>query len=293
MKQLKGMSVFAHIVEEGSISQAADVLGVSKSVISQHLKNLEEELGITLLKRTTRKQSLTTAGENFYQYCHKLNVIAEEAMLTAKDTLSEPQGRLRITASNALMDSVVVPALSNIIKRYPKVKPEFISSDKHIDIASERIDLAIRVGSSKDSLMKQQRIGEFRDVLCAHADLLDKGIDDSIPYVANHWQHKAIVHQLESDVAGSLIYEKEADIMSNSYHTCLALLKNKVGVGVVPDFIFKNVEGIVEVFPNHHLGVNHIYALHPYMQHTPLTVSICIDEIKALLDRSNNKALTQ
>ena len=284
MKHLKGMSVFARIVEDGSISQAAESLGVSKSVISQQLKSLEDDIGITLLKRTTRKQSLTAAGENFYQYCQRLNAIAEEALLGAKDSLNEPQGRVRITASNALMDTIVAPAISRVLKRYPKIKPEFLSIDRHIDIAQERIDLAIRVGSSKDSSMKQQRIGEFRDVLCVHKALYRSGVDDTTHYIANNWQSRKIYHFFKSVVGDSqLIYEKDADVFSNSYHTCLALLHDQVGVGLIPDFLFNCVDDLVEVFPNYQLELNHIYAIYPYAQHMPLAVRVCLDEIKSAL----------
>ena len=278
------MSVFAHIVEEGSISQTAEALGVSKSVISQHLKNLEDEIGITLLKRTTRKQSLTAAGENFYQYCQRLNAIAEEALLGAKDSLNEPQGRVRITASNALMDTIVAPAIAKVIKRYPKIKPEFLSIDRHIDIAEERIDLAIRVGSSKDSTMKQQRIGQFRDVLCVHQALFNSGVENTTVYIANNWQSRKVFHLFKSiNDDSQLIYEKDADVFSNSYHTCLALLKDQVGVGLIPDFLFNAVDELVEVFPKYRLDINHIYAIYPYAQHLPLAVKVCLDEIKAVL----------
>ncbi len=288
MKHLKGMSVFARIVEAGSISQAAEALGVSKSVISQQLKILEDEIGITLLKRTTRKQSLTAAGENFYRYCQRLNNIAEEALFSAKESLNEPQGRVKITASNALMDTIVAPAVAGVVKRHPKIKPEFLSADRHVDIAEERIDLAIRAGSSKDSTMKQQRIGRFRDVFCVHQALYNSGVDNATLYIANNWQSRKIVHRFKSaDDDSQLIYEKDADVFSNSYHTCLALLKDQVGVGLIPDFLFNTADELVEVFPKYQLDINHIYAIYPYAQHLPPAVKACLDEIKTVLRNSN------
>ncbi len=284
MKHLRGMSVFARIVEAGSISQAADELGVSKSVISQQLKALEDEVGVALLKRTTRKQSLTATGEIFYQYCQKLNTIADEALATVRNTQTLPQGAIKITASNALMDTVVVPAVASVIKLYPKIKPEFLSADKHVDIANERIDLAIRVGSSKDSTMKQQRIGEFRDVFCAHKSLLVSGIDSETPYIANYWQDKKVYHQFKSINGNNLIeYEKDADVFSNSYHTCLALLKGKIGVGLLPQFLFDEVPELEEVYPDHRLEMNPIYAIYPYSDHLPLNVRVCLEEIKRMI----------
>ena len=286
MKHLKGMSVFARIVEEGSISRAADSLGVSKSVISQQLKMLENEIGVTLLKRTTRKQSLTPTGEGFYQYCQKLNLLAEEALIGAKDFLCEPQGRVRITASNALMETFVAPAIANVLTAFPKVKPELISSDEHMNLAEENIDLAIRVGSSRDSALKQQRIGQFRDVLCGHKRLISTGVNEATPYIANSWQGLKIYHQFKSRKGSEeFIFETEASCYSNSYHACFSMLQKRAGIGLVPDFLLHDTSHELEpVFPEHQLSVNQIYAIHPYIQHLPLTVKLCLDEICACLD---------
>ena len=109
MNQLRDMSIFAHIVEQGSITAAAEFLQLSKSVVSHSLKSLEEELGVALLKRTTRRQTLTAAGEVFLERCRELNSIADEAWQQARNTLEIPQGHVRITAPNALMGSLIAP----------------------------------------------------------------------------------------------------------------------------------------------------------------------------------------
>lgn len=92
MNRLRQMAIFAHVVETGSVSAAADKLNVSKSVVSQHLKTLENELGMVLMKRTTRRQTLTDVGEQFYLKCKELNSIAESAWDIASDYQTEPQG---------------------------------------------------------------------------------------------------------------------------------------------------------------------------------------------------------
>ena len=124
MNQLRHMAVFAHIVETGSITATAELLQLSKSVISQHLKTLEENLGVTLLKRTTRRQSLTSAGQDFYQHCKTLNQIADEAWLQAQEVLDVPKGNVRITAPYALMETLIAPAIAPLIEQYPLLQPE-------------------------------------------------------------------------------------------------------------------------------------------------------------------------
>lgn len=95
MHKLRQMSIFAHIVEQGSVSAAALKLDLSKSVVSQHLKRLEEELGASLLKRTTRRQVLTPMGERFYLSCKDLNNLADSAWESAQSELEDLKGALK------------------------------------------------------------------------------------------------------------------------------------------------------------------------------------------------------
>ncbi|WP_282110088.1 LysR family transcriptional regulator [Shewanella algicola] len=280
MIRLRQMSVFAHIVEAGSITAAAEVLAVSKSVVSQHLKSLETELGIVLLKRTTRKQALTDAGQQFYQHCKMLNQIADDAWLDTEQTKVIPQGRVRITAPNALMETLVTSAIGKLLLQYPLLKPELISHDQHLDLMSEDIDLAIRVGRSQDSNLKQKRIGEFRDVLVGTKALVEQHEWQALPYVANTWQNKAITHEFVTDTNERWHYHTQAHCIANSFHTCLALIQFGSGVGIVPDFYLDKLEGdLVEVFKGKTLLMNTIYGLHSFGNRMPLNVKVCFDAI--------------
>ncbi|WP_394497765.1 LysR family transcriptional regulator [Shewanella sp. ENK2] len=283
MNRLRQMAVFAHIVESGSITGAADSLELSKSVISQHLKALETELDVVLLKRTTRRQSLTSAGEQFYQQCKLLNKIASDAWFEVEQTKVLPQGRVRITAPNALMETLVTPAISGLLKQYPLLEPELISHDQHLDLLNEDIDLAIRVGQSEQNMLMQKRIGSFRDVLVGHKSIVDNGDIHDLPYIANTWQGKHITHQFESKQASAIQYTATAHCMANSFHTCLALIQSGCGIGIVPDFYLPKLSGEINpAVPLHRLPVNHIYGLHPYGQKAPLNVKACLDAIASM-----------
>lgn len=302
MIRLRQMSVFAHIVETGSITAASELLVLSKSVVSQHLKSLENELGIVLLKRTTRKQTLTAAGKKFYQQCKILNQVANDAWQDAQQSKAIPQGKIRITAPNALMETLVTPAISQLLPQYPLLKPELISHDHHLSLMSEDIDLAIRVGQSKESTLKQKRIGEFRDILCGKAEYIESKPWQNLAYIANTWQGNDICHQFQSKVKpaphsttqidnqveqtnGELIYVTSPHCITNSFYTCLALIKSSSGIGIIPDFHLKSLSSeLVEVFPEHQLPSNAIYALHPFGNQTPLSVKVCLQAIINQLD---------
>ena len=283
MSKLKQMSIFAHIVEQGSVTAAAEKLELSKSVVSQHLKILEQELGASLLKRTTRRQSLTSMGERFYLSCKDINVIAESAWDMAKAELEEPQGRIRITASNALMDLLVVPVIADLMKQYPKLKPELISDDQHLDFMEHDIDLAVRVGSSRDSNLKQKRLGEFKDVLCGVESMRERELD-SIPYIANSWQGKQISHYFTSHTETDFVYQQQASCTTNSFHSCLALIKSGVGIGVIPDFYLSQLSNeVVDMMPSFQLPTNTVYALNPFASNTPIAIKLCIQALEEKL----------
>lgn len=292
MNQLRHMSVFAHIVETGSITAAANSLLLSKSVVSQHLKALEQSLGITLLKRTTRRQVLTRAGKDFYEHCKTLNQVADFAWQQAQEVLEIPKGPIRITAPNALMDTLVAPAIVNLMKEYPLLEPELISSDKQLDLITEGIDLAIRVGQSMDSDIKQRRIGEFRDVLCCNEVLLaQQDIDakniNQLPYIANSWQGSNINHELKAekeDQQRAILFSAQVKCITNSFNTCLTLINSGTGIGLVPEFIIdSSAVNLQPVFPGYQLPLNPIYALHTFHTQMPLNVSLCLAAIEQQL----------
>lgn len=286
MKKLRHMSIFAHIVEAGSITRAAENLQLSKSVVSQHLKVLEQELGVLLIKRSTRKHILTNAGRDFYESCKDINKIADSAWQRAQQSIEVPQGYIKITAPNALMEGVIAPAIGKLLQQYPLLEPELIGSDSHLDLMSENIDLAIRVGRSQASNLKQRRIGEFRDVLCAKKDLLQKLPIDKALYIANHWQSKHIKHEFSDSKGNHCSYQASVHCKANSFYACLALIKEGAGIGLIPDFQFNHINPVLaEVFPKFQLPANQVYVLYPYDKHLPLSVKVCIEAIQKYFNK--------
>lgn len=282
MNRLRQMSIFAHIVDEGSISSAASSLQLSKSVISQHLKLLELELGVTLLKRTTRRQTLTSVGKLFYIKCKDLNNIADSAWLDIQENVETPKGNIRITAPNALMEILITPAIGKLLQLYPQLDPELISNDDHLNLSTHDIDLAIRVGHSNNSNLKQKRIGEFRDVLCGVASTAQSSKKvEELPYISNVWQGKNIIHEFTSKLQPTIHYKNEARCITNSFHSCLSLIKAGAGIGIIPDFYMPFIKPNLErILPNHQLPVNPVYAIHPYGKQIPLSVKTCLNAIE-------------
>ncbi|WP_027858118.1 LysR family transcriptional regulator [Marinobacterium jannaschii] len=286
MNQLRQMSLFARVVEAGSISAAAGQLELSKSVVSQHLKNLEAELGVMLLKRTTRRQHLTAAGEQFYQRCRELNRIAEEAWTEVQSQHKTVGGPIRLTAPDALMTSLIAPLVGQLVTQHPALRPELIASDAHLDLMQQQIDLAIRVGSSASSQLRQRRIGQFRDVLCVAPQLQERGAE-ALPYVANTWQGTRIEHRLVNAEGEEHCLSYRPSSRANSLQLCRTLLESGAGVGILPDFIFQQSlqQGLlVELLPGFQLSPVPVYALHTFAGNPPLSVELLIEQISQRLN---------
>ncbi|MGF1702587.1 LysR family transcriptional regulator [Photobacterium makurazakiensis] len=299
MNYLRHMAVFAKVVEKGSISAAADALSLSKSVVSQHLKTLENELGIILLVRTTRRQTLTPAGVAFYEKCQQMNQLAQDAWEVAKESQLTPTGTVTITAPHALMSSIVAPAIGELVSVYPAIIPHLIADDGRLDLIEHSIDFAIRVGESPSSSYKQRRLGEFRDVLCASHDYMRRsntvlGYSNTIAedlqqldYVANVWQGKYVVHQLfHSSRKDGLTVVLHPTRFADSLPTALALIESGAGIGIVPEFLFEPLaqEGkLTSVVDGAYLMPTNVYAIHAFQSSMPLLVRLCIDAIEARL----------
>ncbi|WP_035024545.1 LysR family transcriptional regulator [Enterovibrio calviensis] len=282
MNKLKQMTLFMHVVETGSITNAADKLDTSKSVVSQALKQLESDLDTTLLTRTTRRQSLTQSGEHFYQYCCEMHRVAEHAWEEMKVQQTIPKGKITLTAPNALMSSLVVPALLTAFADYPDVELNLINDDNQLDLMENHIDLAIRAGSSVPSNNKQRRIGEFRDVLCCAKDS-DFSVDKA-PYVAHQWQPKTVMHELcnpQTKETRSVTFTPKH--RTNAMQTTLALVESGYGIGIFPNFIVSASPRLKPLLPEYQMPRVNVYALHPFHGTVPIGVKMAIDAIESAL----------
>lgn len=279
MRQLGKMSLFAHVVEAGSVSGAADKLGLSKSVVSQHLKTLEQDLGVVLIKRTTRRQFLTEPGKRFYESCKALNQIAADAWENIQAQQSEPEGKVHITAPNALVETLLAPVIANLIPQYPGVIIKLTCEDQQLDLMAHDIDIAIRIGVSKDSTLRQKRLGAFRDVLCGHPRFKETSLEQS-PYVANAWEGETIAYQFVSANGELQTFSPQVSCITNAFHSTVSLIRSGAGIGLIPDFyLHKGLPDITALLPDESLPENPVYLLTPFSKHVPMAVKVCIDAL--------------
>ena len=167
MDKLRAMQVFVHIVEAGSLTGAAAVLGMSGPAVVRSLAALESAIGVRLLQRTTRRSSLSDEGREYYERCKRVLAAVDEADTSMSARRSEPHGRLRITAPATYGRMHVAPIVNAFIAKYPAVEVDLLLLDRVVDLIEEGLDAAVRIGELPDSTLVARALGETRRVVCA------------------------------------------------------------------------------------------------------------------------------
>lgn len=165
MDQLKRMAIFAEVVAAGSLTAAARRLGMTPSAVSQHLRQLESALGLALLHRSTRRLTLTEAGEHYHAGCAAMVAAARSADQALARLRDEPEGELRLAAPigfGSLLASALAP-----LRAHPRLALHLLLDDTRIDLIEARVDLALRVGEQADSALVARRLGSMPRQLCA------------------------------------------------------------------------------------------------------------------------------
>ncbi|MGH6953653.1 MAG: LysR family transcriptional regulator, partial [Alphaproteobacteria bacterium] len=166
MDRLAAMAAFVKIVEAGSLSRAAELLGTSLPTVSRTLALLEERLGARLIARTTRRMSLTEPGRAYYERSRRILGAVEEAEATAASLHAAPAGTLVVAAPLLLGRARIAGLVPDFLARHPKLSIDLRLADRLVSLTEEEIDVAIRVGELADSSLVARRLGAFRRVVC-------------------------------------------------------------------------------------------------------------------------------
>ena len=174
MQDLNDMLYFAEVVERGGFAAAGRVLGVPKSRLSRRVSELEAQLGVRLLQRTTRKIALTEVGEAYLRHCQAMRESAQAAWDTVARVQAAPRGTIRVSCPVTLAQTVLGELMPVFLARHPQVRVEMQVSNRAVNLVEEGVDVALRVRSSLDdsASMVVKRLDIARQVLVASPDLL-------------------------------------------------------------------------------------------------------------------------
>ncbi|MGV8844207.1 MAG: LysR family transcriptional regulator [Pseudomonas sp.] len=183
----EGLDEFVAVVECGSFLRAAERLRCSSSHISRQVARLEERLQARLLYRTTRRVSLTEAGQTFFSRCQRLIEERDEAFVAISDLHSAPTGLLRMTAAVTYGERFIVPLVNAFMAQYPQLRVDIELSNRSLDLVQEGYDLAIRLGRLSESSLIATRIAPRSLYLCASPEYLQHyGRPHSLSELAGH-----------------------------------------------------------------------------------------------------------
>jgi DNA-binding transcriptional LysR family regulator len=165
--KLVAMTAFVRIVEAGSLTAAADTLDTSLPTVVRMLASLERHLGVSLLKRTTRRIHLTDEGAQYLERCRVILSALQEAEEALVSGRSEPIGKLTVTASALFGRRYVAPIVCDFVRHRPKVSAEMLFVDRVVNLIEEGVDVGVRIAHLKDSSMVAIPVGRTRRVVCA------------------------------------------------------------------------------------------------------------------------------
>ncbi|WP_041207943.1 LysR family transcriptional regulator [Aeromonas jandaei] len=266
---LELMGLFATVVEQGSFTRAAELMGMPKSSVSQKISRLEAQLGVRLLQRTTRRLSLTAQGEVYVEHCQGLLTLARSANLAMARLRSAPAGRVRITAPEATGTLLLGRILAEFRALYPEVVLELTLSDEQLDLVGEGYDLALRAAPLKDSSLICRRIGQVpRHLVAAPAYLAAHGMPQQLSDLG---RYACLVHSalpLWPLQEGG--WRPQGACISNSLLALRELAINEGGIALLPHHVCEGdlASGrLQKVLPELAVPPNPFYLIYPSREH--------------------------
>ncbi len=243
MDKLEAMRAFAKVVALGSYSEAARVLGVTRSAVSKAVLELEHQLGARLLDRTTRRVGPTEAGLAYYERCLDVLARIEETELQISRLHHEPKGLLRINAPMSFGALYLGTAVAEFMAAYPDLRMELSLTDRFIDPIEEGVDVTVRIGTLTDSSLISRRLASARIVLAASPAYLERhGTPTHPAELARHrclvYGHSSALPKWHLQAAGEAITTPvQANLCSNNGDVLRAAALAGHGIVNLPTFL--------------------------------------------------------
>jgi DNA-binding transcriptional LysR family regulator len=286
MDKYQEMRVFAAVVDASSFVKAGDALGLSKQAVSRHVAELESRLGVRLLRRTTRKLSLTDEGQVFYARCSELvgNIDDAEAEITSRT--GEGSGLLTVNVPLSFGLLYLAPLWPLFMRQHPKITLDVTLVDQVVDLVEEGFDVAVRIARLPSSSLISRKLSSTRVILCASPEYLARRGTPRHP--SELAQHDVMSYSLLSTGEswefsgpdGRVAVKVTPRMRTNSGDTCTAAALQHLGIILQPSFMVGPhlIAGtLVEVLPDHHCMELDVYAVYPSRKFLAPRVRLLID----------------
>ena len=241
--RLRQMAIFAKTIDHGSFRGAARELRLSPSVVSHHISQLEENLGVALIYRSTRKLTLTSEGHRLLAATHKMLEAVEGELVDLSVSASAPSGELRVTIPSVLSQSHFTAQIAAFSKTYPRIKLFLDFSDTRRALIDDGFDIAIRMGPKAKHSSTSRKLFSVERMLVGSADYLASRPVPNDPKDLIGWDWLALTPAqnvpLEFDKSGGIraTIKPEAHIFANDAQALYRLARAGAGLAIVPDFL--------------------------------------------------------
>ncbi|WP_250464866.1 LysR substrate-binding domain-containing protein [Microbulbifer litoralis] len=282
MQNWEGVSEFVAVAESGGFTAAAGRLGISTAQVSRQVSALESRLSTRLLYRTTRKVSVTEAGQIYYQHCRQVLDGLAEAERAVTDLQQVPRGRLRLTAPVTYGESTLAPLVNNFALRYPELQVELQLTNQKLDLVAEGYDLAVRLGKLDDSSMMARRLGSRTLYVCASPEYLSSrgephslselGQHNCLPGTLDYWRFREQGRSRNIKVSGS--------IRCNSGRALVDAALKGIGIVQLPDYYVDEHLGsgrLISLLEHYREEDDGIWGIYPQNRHLSPKVRMLLD----------------
>lgn len=269
---LPAMAVFARVIDTGGFSRAAESLGISKSAVSKQVSRLEDRFGTRLLNRTTRRISLTEAGERVLEHSRRAVAEFEAAEAEVGAHRDTPSGLLRVSAGVSFGQSELAPRLAAFLEDCPDLSVDLVLNDRMVDLVEEGYDVALRIGVLRDSSMMARRIAHVRNVTAAAPAYLeargrplapsDLAAHDCLGYSnldgGSAWSFDG--------AGGGVRHRFKPRLLSNNGDALAKAAAGGLGIVHMPAFILRDAmrDGLLEpILADHRPSPVGLYAVYP------------------------------
>jgi len=255
MPNLENIQVFLRVAERDSFTAAAAQLDLPLTSVSRRVKALEDELGVRLLYRTTRRVSVTEAGREYYERCVRAEELLDEANRSIRAVLTEPEGTLRVLTPYAPGLIVLEPALIEFHRRYPKVQLLISYDNKPLDLIEHGFDVALRTGPLPDSGYSVRMLGRSRAKLAASPAYLDRAGRPSTPQdLLGHdlltlGDTPLVTWRLKNDAGAAVDVVAKPILISNESATIIRQAASGAGIGLISSQLMAHrlAQGVLEI----------------------------------------------
>ncbi|MDO5704907.1 MAG: LysR substrate-binding domain-containing protein [Paracoccus sp. (in: a-proteobacteria)] len=289
------IAAFTSVATQGSFAEAARRLDVDPSLLSRRVRRLEERLNVRLFARTTRKVTLTEAGERYLSRVAELMEQLEAAGREAAELSATPQGVLRVSLPISFGQRVVAPMIADFVRRYPKIRLDLSFTNRRVDLVAEGFDLSIRAGVPRDSTLTMRRLASYREVLLASPDYLSahgqpQNPDDLADHACLGFTGNAFWPEWRlTDGVDKYAFRPHGPIQSDSSEAVLAAAISGAGIILAPEWLAADAlrsQKVMPVLPGWQGMIDGaIFGLLPPGRMTPAKVKVFLDHLTEKIAR--------